>query len=328
MLKIIALEEHLVTAGIFEAWRTVPETWQLYGAATGRPDLIDRLFDLGEARLADMDDQGIDVQVLSVTPPGVQSLGAARAVPLAREANDAVAAAVRAHPGRFEGFATLPTPDPRAAAEELRRAVTGLGLKGAMIHGRTGSRNLDHPDMTPIWEAAAELRCPIYLHSQFPDAPVRDAYYSHLGTVADKVFAGPMVGWHYETGLQLLRLVLAGTFDRFPTLQIITGHWGEVVLFYLDRITQTQSWTGLSLQRPIGDYFARNVSYTGSGILSERYLHWTKEVVGIDRILYATDYPFIDAGNAHDFLDDAALTAAEREAVAHGNWERLTAHLG
>src|ERR1051325_6257649 len=162
MLKLIALEEHLVTAGIFEAWRTVPETWRLYGAATGRPDLINRLLDLGKTRLADMDDQGIEVQVLSVTPPGVQSLDAARAVPLAREANDAIAAAVRAHPDSFEGFATLPTPDPRAAAEELRRAVTGLGLKGAMIHGRTGSRNLDHPDLTPIWEAAAELRCPIY----------------------------------------------------------------------------------------------------------------------------------------------------------------------
>ena len=328
MSKLVGLEEHLVTPQILRAWQAAPAA-DADQSFTAPPALRDQLLDLDERRLRDMDDQGLDVAVLSVTSPGVQNLDPGTAIPLAREANDVIAKAVASHPDRFQGFATLPTSDPRAAADELRRAVSELGLKGALLHGRSGAMSLDHPDFAPLWAAASELHCPISLHPQHPAKPVREAYYSGFEPTADAIFAGPMIGWHYETGIQLLRVVLAGTFDRFPDLQLIAGHWGELVLFYLDRISEMQQVAGFRLERSVADYFAQNVYYTPSGILSSRYLRWAVEVVGIERILYATDYPFVDlgAGRARAFLDDAELSSDDRDSIAHRNWERLTARL-
>ena len=133
------------------------------------------------------------------------------------------------------------------------------------------------------------------------------------------------IGWHYETGVQLLRLILAGTFDRHPELQVIVGHWGEVALFYLDRIAAVDKVAGL--KRPVADYCRSNVLVTPSGIFSQRYFAWTREVLGIDRILFATDYPYVpeSKAGARQFLDAAPLTQEERQAVAHGNWDRLRA---
>ena len=195
-----------------------------------------RLEDLSEERLRQMNDSGVDVQVLSLTTPATQNLAATDAVGLAREANDLVAATLRRYPDRFQGFAKLPTPGPVQAASELQRAVNDLGFKGAMLCGRTHERNLDHPVFTPIFEAAAELRVPLYIHPQIPQRSVRDAYYSGFDDRIDLILATGGIGWHFETGVQFIRLILAGVFDRHPDLQIILGHWGEVVLFYLERL--------------------------------------------------------------------------------------------
>lgn len=328
-MKIIALEEHLVTLSLLDAWRAGPNEADDQAAAgnSGGP-FGARLLDLGAGRLAGMDDQGVDTQVLSITQPGVQNLGAAQAVPLAREANDLIAATVAAHPDRFEGFATLPTPDPAAAAAELYRAVGELGLVGAMVFGRTGDENADHPHYEPLWEAASALRAPIYIHPQRPQRAVKDVYYSGFGDQRDSMLSSGLIGWHYETGMQLLRMILGGVFDRHPGLQVIVGHWGELVLFWESRFTMLQK-RGHIPGKLIIDYFREHVSFTGSGDTSDRSLAWTKELVGADRILYATDYPFIDnsGGAARSFLTNADLTAQEKEAIGHGNWERLTAHL-
>ena len=184
-----------------------------------------------------MDDTGLDVAVVSMTTPGLQNLASGGcggvAGGLQRQTRRCRATA---HPDRLQGFATLATPDPDAAAAELGRAVTGLGFNGAMLYGRTRDRNLDHPDFWPIFEAAEALRAPLYLHPQSPPAAVRVAYYSGLGDEIDAALATHGIGWHYDAGLQLLRLILGGVLDRFPGLQLILGHWGEVMLFYLDRI--------------------------------------------------------------------------------------------
>jgi uncharacterized protein len=326
MRKIVTLEEHMTTPSLAQAWESAPTS------PREREDVAsmmrmegDALLDLGASRLAAMDDQGVDVQVLSVTSPGTQNLEAERAVPLARQANDAIAAAIAAHPDRFDGFATLPTPDPGAAATELRRAVTELGLGGAMIHGRTGDVRLDDPRNEPIWAAAAELHAPIYVHPHQPVDEVRDVYYSGFDPATDAALASAALGWHYETGMQALRLILSGAFDRHPDLQLILGHWGEVVLFYLDRIASVSGRFGTGLRRPLPDYFRENVSYTGSGDTTPRLLRWTIEMVGVERILMATDHPFIDnSGQAtRRFLDEAELTDAERDAIGSGNWEKL-----
>jgi uncharacterized protein len=323
-VKLIALEEHIVTPGVLEAWAKVPTAQEDGVGHAAEGPLAKKLADLGEQRLRDMDDAGVDVQVLSVTTPGVQNLAAVDAPAVARHANDTIAAAVAEHPDRFEGFATLPTPDPGAAGDELRRAVGDLALKGAMLFGRTAERNMDAPELDELYRTAADLSVPLYIHPQFPVVPVRQAIYSGLGEPIDTMFAQFGIGWHYETGIQLLRLILSGTFDRHPSLQVIVGHWGEVVLFYLERIAAMQM--ALKLDRPLQDYFRENVFYTGSGILSQRYLRWTLEVVGVDRVMYSVDYPYspMPSGGARQFLEQADMSEADREKIAHGNWQRLT----
>lgn len=326
-MKIIALEEHFATLEVLDAWRALDkDEADVALAPATQPDIEPRLRDLSDERIAAMDSTGVDMQVLSLTTPGVQSLAPADAVAVATRCNDLVAETVRGRPDRFGGFATLPTPSPRDAARELERAVTQLRLDGAMLNGRTRERNIDHPDFEPILEAAAALRAPLYLHPQVPVKAVRQAYYGGFDDQLSARFASGGVGWHYETGVQLLRLVLNGTFDRYPDLQVIVGHWGELVLFYLDRIDMLNE-AAPKLQRPIHDYFRRNVSVTPSGIFSQRYLNWAVEVLGIERLMFAVDYPYIPIGSnaARAFLEASALDEDARALVAHGNWERLRA---
>ncbi len=325
-MKVIALEEHFATVDVIDAWQKVEPRWQdlsLQMATQGQ--VAERLTDLGDGRIAAMEAGGIDRSVLSLTAPGLHNLERADAVALQGPVNDALAAAVAAHPDRLGGFATLALPDPTAAASELERAVTQLGFDGAMVFSHTRGRPLDHPDNWAVFETAAALRAPLYLHPQSPPPDVRGAYYGGLGGTAELALATFGVGWHYDAGLALLRLIVAGVFDRFPDLQVILGHWGEVVLFYLDRIDNISAVTGLG--RPISEYFRTNVHVTPGGIFSQRYFRWALEVMGPERIMFACDYPFVSAppGGCDGFLDAAELSDADRELIASGNWQRLVA---
>ena len=233
-IKIIGVEEHLWTAAIRERLTNLP------ASEGGLTDMFgEQLSETGEPRLRDMDAMGMDVQVLSVTTPGTQVLEPAEAVDLAREANDAMARIVGGNPDRYQCFATLPTPDPVAAVEELERCVVELGHRGAMLHGRTGERFIDHPDFAAIFDKAAELGVPIHLHPQQPPAAVQTAYYTEgLPAALGQAFATTAWGWHVETAVNLIRLVLSGAFDRAPGLQVILGHWGELTTFFLERIDE------------------------------------------------------------------------------------------
>jgi uncharacterized protein len=313
-MRVVALEEHMTTRSVLEASSENP----------GPPGVAERLLELGDARLQAMDAEGVDVQVLSLTSPGAQEFAAIEAIPLAAEANDVLAAAVSARPDRFEAFASLPTASPAAAVEELHRAVESLGLRGALLNGRTGSRSLDHPEFSDLYEAAEKLGVPLYIHPQLPLESVRAAYYAGWDDELSWLFAGPGIGWHYECGIELLRLILSGTLDRHPGLQVILGHWGEVVLFYLERLAVLDRSS--NLDRPIADYMSENVYYTPSGMFSGRYLQWTREIVGVERIMFATDFPYLFPGDgaARRFLEEADLSAGQKGAIASGNWEALT----
>ena len=323
-MKTIGTEEHIVTEAVLEAWsRLDPDAGEDSRASVPPGEMGERLQEVGERRITAMDRAGLDVQVISLTSPGLHNLPADQAAGLQVETNDRIAELVSAHPDRFQGFATLALPAPAAAAEELERAVTGLGLNGALLFGRTGERNLDHPDNWPIFEAAASLRAPLYIHPQIPQRRVRDALYSGFDEAIDGAFATFGIGWHYESGVQFLRLALAGVFDRFPDLQVLLGHWGEVVLFYLDRAD------GLAVQARLlhtfSEYMRRNAYVTAGGVYSQRYLRWATEVVGVERILFATDYPYrpVPEGGVEGFLRDAGLDRTDQERVAAGNWEAL-----
>ncbi len=325
-MKLIALEEHFITPELRAAWSSLdPSLQDPISALAGKDEMRSRLEDLGDARLAAMDDCGVDVQVLSLNPPATQSLEPAQARELAQASNDLLATAVHRHPHRFQGFATLPTPDPTAAAAELERCVTQMGFKGALLSARTRDRSLDQPEFLPILEKAAELQVPLYLHPQSPAPAVRQTYYSGFDGVLDVFFASAGFGWHVDTGIYALRLILAGVFDRLPTLQILLGHWGEVVLFYLDRIDGLGKFAK-HLRKPISSYMRDNFYISGSGIMSQRYLQTSIDIMGIDRIVYSVDYPYMLAsgGAARRFLTDAPLSQEDKNKIAHGNWERLT----
>lgn len=326
-MKIVAVEEHFVTREVRDAWSQldlIDQDDSLTMFSSGEVET--RLEDLSAARLLHMDESGVDVQVISLTTPGVQNLDSGNAVSIAQQANNLIAQTVRSHPDRFQGFATLPTSSPIQAAHELERVVCQLELKGAMLCGRTRERNLNHPDFAPIYETAAALRVPLYIHPQIPVKAVRDAYYSGFNPELNLHLATGGLGWHIETGIQALRLILTGVFDRLPNLQIILGHWGEVILFYLERI-DVLSKAAQHLERPIIDYFRQNVYVSPSGVFSQRYLSWAIDVLGIDRILFSTDYPyqFVPEGGARRFLEAAAISQADKEKIAYRNWEQLVA---
>lgn len=322
-MKLIAIEEHFLTTEIRAAWAN-SEIGDEGTSAFDHGAIEDRLNDLGDQRLALMDESGVDVQVLSVTTPALHNLEPEESVGLARRTNDLIAATIAKHPTRFQGFAVLPTASPIEAALELDRCVTSLGLAGAMVCGRTREKNLDHPDLLPMLASAAKLGVPIFVHPQIPQRAVRGVYYSGLGEPIDTCFAAFGLGWHYEAGLQFVRLMLAGVFDKHPKLQIILGHWGEVVLFYLERMTSLGQIA--KLQRPVTEYFQQNLYVTPSGMWSQSYLQRTLEIVGPERILFSTDYPYQyrPGGAGRSFLEQADLSPWNKELFAHGNWGRLT----
>jgi len=321
-MQTIGTEEHFVTEEVLAAWRAVREDLR---SSAPPGDIGERLVEVGERRIAAMDEAGLDVQVISLTAPGLHDLPAEEATRLQVQTNDGIAALVRARPDRFQGFATLALPAPQAAAQELERAVTQLGLHGALLFGRTGERNLDHADNWPIFEAAAALRAPLYIHPQPPQARVQAALYSGFDEGIDAAFATFGIGWHYESGVQFLRLALAGVFDRFPDLQVLLGHWGEVVLFYLDRADGLAMLA--KLPRRFSEYVRANAYITAGGVYSRRYLRWAAEVVGVQRILFATDYPYRPGpeGGVEHFLQSAGLDPADQERIASGNWNQLVA---
>lgn len=324
-MKTVGTEEHFVTDEVLSAWSRLAPASDDPVTSVAPGEMGERLREVGDRRIAAMDDTGLDVQVISLTSPGLHNLPADDAAALQVDTNDRIAELVSAHPDRFQGFATLATPAPAAAAQELERAVTTLGLNGALLFGRTGERNLDHPDNWAMFEAAAALRAPLYIHPQIPQRGVRTAIYSGFDDAIDAAFATHGIGWHYESGIQFLRLALAGVFDRFPDLTVLLGHWGEVVLFYLDRSDGLASQA--KLPRRFSEYIRDNAYVTAGGVYSQRYLRWAADVVGVERILFATDYPYQPGpeGGVESFLEATGLDRADQERIAAGNWDALVA---
>jgi len=328
-MRAIGLEEHYATEAFMQGpGRRLKEQAEAARAhprvAAGFARLVEGLCDLEEGRIAAMDAAGVDVAVLSLTSPGVEQLEAAEAVDLAREANDALARAVLRYSGRLAGFAALPTPAPEAAADELERTVGEHGFVGALVNGHVGRRYLDERFLWPVLERAEVLGVPIYLHPTPPPREVVEA--SYCGAFAPGVAEGLATaawGWHVETATHVLRLVLSGAFDRYPELQLVVGHLGEGLPFFLPRLELALPREMTGLDRPVGDYLRENVHYTFGGF------NWTQAFldlllqVGAERIMFSTDYPYASMGEARAFLDRLPVGPADREKISHANAERL-----
>jgi predicted TIM-barrel fold metal-dependent hydrolase len=312
-VRTIALEEHFWTPQLAAPPGTGP-------LAIWGQQIDDRLRDLDGMRLADMDANGIDLQVISHAPPAAQALGGAEALARAREANDILAEAVRARPGRFAGFAPLPTAEPRAAADELERATGELGLVGALVHSTLGSNDafLDEPGFEPLLERFEQLDAPLYLHPGPPPTALREALYRGLPPPLAARLATNSWGWHAEAGLHVLRMIATGVFDRHPGLRLIIGHCGEMLPFMLARIDAM-----LGMEPAPSEYFARHVWVTTSGLFSVPPVMCTVQVLGVDRVLFSVDYPFGSNAAGRALLDALPLGLADKAKIAGGNAERL-----
>jgi len=319
-MTVIAIEEHWMLPELDAALRAVdhPDPSLVFN---DMGDSMSRLVDLGAARLAIMDEQGIDLSILSLTPPGTHPLSPEQARALAQAANDAVAEAVSAAPTRFRALSLLPMSSPKDIVAELERTKK-LGFVGTMVYGRTGDVPLDDKRYEDFFAAAAALRQPVFLHPQIPSEATRDASYRGISEFADLGLATAGWGWHIEAATAALRLIVSGTFDRHPELQIILGHWGELLLFWLDRASGLSRAAGLP--RPVSDYVKTNFHITASGMLNPALLQHVLTVTTPDRLLFSTDYPFqrptrddINTFGAHFDTD------ANRQAFFSGNAERL-----
>ena len=302
-MPILALEEHFTTAEIQKTLQPLmPQT-------PGGKALGEKLRDLGSGRIAAMDEGSVDLQVLSLSSAGFEKISSDLATGFARGANDQLAEAIRQHPDRFAGFASVDLQDPSGAAKEIERCMQQLHFRGAMLHGHNGGAFLDDPRFLPIWEAAAALEAPVYLHPAPPPKAVFDTYYRGLPGDCGQALSIAGWGWHVELGLHVLRLILSGLFDRFPAQQVIIGHMGEDLPFSLVRAATVLGPTAKHLKRPITDYFHDNIHVTSSGYFSQPPFLCALQVVGIDRLMYSVDYPFSANTTGKAFLDGMSLFA-------------------
>jgi len=340
-MKLICVEEHVLDPAIGAATQSLVRAQAPYvpdwgsrvidgrhAVDTSRPHVIApqesarKALDMGAARLADMDAAGIDVQVLSYGG-FPQLLPAAQSIELNRAANDRLAAAVQAHPTRFAGFATLPWQAPEAAARELERAVTQLGFKGALINGRPGDTFLDDARHEPVLTALSELGVPLYVHPGLPLPGVQVPYYGGFERELAARLSMFAWGWHNEAGIQVVRMLLAGVFDRHPRLQVISGHWGEMVPFFLQRLEDSIPQEASRLQRPIVQTYREHVVVSPSGMLTMPHFQFIHALMGPERILYSIDYPYQSLDGARAFIEDLPVSDGERFSIAQGNAERL-----
>ena len=323
-MRIIAIEEHWTTERIDRALRAQPAgTRDESVALNDRGDIPARLLDIGEQRVEAMDAAGVDMQIISLAPPGTHGLPAREAVALSRDANDRASEAADRHPTRLRAMTTLPMSDPDAAVAELQRTANAPAHVGIMSYGRSGERLLDDPVYDDLLAAAASLRRPVFIHPQIPANAVREASYRGFDPVTDLALATFGWGWHIEAGLGALRLIVRGAFDRHPDLQIVLGHWGEMLLFALDRIDSLSN-VATHLERRVAEYFATNVHVATSGMLTPRLLRHALDFTSVDRILLSGDYPFhrLDAATVTEFLQTLP-DGEDQQKIAHANAEVL-----
>jgi len=310
---VIAIEEHYWDRELSATYTGVE--------GVRNPEMMNRLFDLGDLRIKEMDEAGVDIQLISHGAPSAQKLAGPDAVALTQRVNDRLAAAIAKHPTRFAGFAALPTADPAAAADELERTVTKHGFKGAMIHGLANGVFLDDQRFWPIYARAEQLDVPIYLHPALPHPQVMDVYYKDYAKDFPMVIRAAW-GFTVETATVAIRLVLGGVFDKHPNLKIVLGHLGETLPFLVWRIDQALSRPGA---KPISfrDIFCRNFWITTSGNFSNPALLCCAMEMGIDRILFAIDWPFVPNPPGTRWMENVPLCDEDKAKILSGNARRL-----
>jgi 5-carboxyvanillate decarboxylase len=321
----IATEEAFATPQQLEAIRGLmartqgydPDVW--LGGMQTKGQISDRLLDLDGERLKIMDQAGVDMAVLAMTSTGVQQFGADDATRIAESGNDQLAEAIRRHPTRYAGLATIPVQDPKRAVKEMERAITKLKLNGVMINSHTNGEYLDEDKYWPILEAAAGLDATVYIHPRAPSPAMREPYRRYQLEHA-------IWGYAVEVGLHAVKLLMSGVFDKYPTLRIVIGHMGENIpyaLYRLDWMHGHFSFDRPKLKLTPSEYFRRNFTITTSGVNWVPALDFCIEVLGADNIMWAVDYPYQETVEATQWLDDAPISDDDKAKIFHRNAERI-----
>ena len=307
--KVIAVEEHYQIAQIRETFSGI-DTYLL-------PKWEERLYDLGILRIREMDEAGIDVQIISHIVPGAQKLGEKRSVEMAKLANDTLQQTILRFPDRLAGYTELSLPNPGAAADELERTVVQHGFKGGMINGLTNDRFIDEPHFWPVLERANELRVPLYIHPSTPHPAVIEAYYKDYPSLS-------RAGWGFglEAATHATRLIMSGVLDRLPNLKVILGHLGESLPFWLWRADRALTRDG-NLKEPFRKTFLDHFYISTSGNFSVPALTCSMMEVGADRILFAVDWPMQTNVEAMTFIKEAPLSDDDREKIMSRNAARI-----
>lgn len=327
-MKIITIEEHLAYPPITRQLAQYAGKDAPYMASShvkGRPlePDLQLFFDAGQHRIDDMDQHGITMQILSC-PVKSQLLPPEEAPAIVGETNDFFADVVRSHPDRFGAFGLLPWSAPSEGVKEAER-LKAMGFHGVILMGRAsaGPEFLDDERFLPILEACNALHLPIFIHPGAPLGAVQQPYYGGLREEVSARFSLHGWGWHNEAGVQILRLILAGRFEQFSNLQVIAGHWGEMVPFFLSRLDQSMPPEVTGLEQTITETFRQHVYVTPSGMFDYPQLKFCAEVLGVDRIIHSVDCPFVGNEGARSFLENAPLTQEEKEAIAFRNAQKL-----
>lgn len=320
--KKIAIEEHWTNPALMKIR-------QEYDARIKSPLKMTKEFlinfgkkgvDFENMRIPTMDKYDIAIQIISTGSPGVQgTTDKNRAISLAKEINNLQAEIISKYPTRFAGFAALPLQDPKAALEEFERAVTKLGFKGAMVQGHCNGEYLDQQKFWNLWELAEALEVPIYLHVTDPlsdQIRIYEGYPEMLGA---------SWGWVVETATHALRIIYSGLFDTFPKATLILGHLGETLPYQLLRFDEgyEQAIKTRKLKKPISSYIKENILVTTSGWFKPSSLRCAIDVMGADRVLFATDYPFVDTGLAVKMIEDTPLSDQEKVNIYYLNAKRV-----
>ncbi|PWN04777.1 amidohydrolase [Nocardioides silvaticus] len=322
-LKFIGTEETFTTSELLEL-NSINQDHITFLTEIG-------LADLGERRIRDMDAGGLDVQILSAHTPSVQNVAGQEGIDMAHALNRLLVEGPMAqYPGRFQAFATLPLQGPEAAADELERSVREDGFLGALTNGHITGKYLDHPELEPVLARAEALDVPIYLHPGYPADDVYDVYFrttrsQYTKEYQDYIFSGSGLGWHQEVLIQCVRMIAYGVFDRFPRLKIIVGHMGEGLPFYYERIANDMGEpTEKSLEKPFEQYFQDNFWFTTSAFFQDDLLHLLLKYISVDRVMFATDYPFIESiKEGTDWFRAVDLPREDKEKIAFRNAESL-----
>lgn len=316
MIRKIALEEHFMLKEL------LPYAAGIGGAVSKESAAawVGQLLDFGTQRLEQMDQAGIERAVLSLPAPGVQQEpDHAKAIYAAKLCNDSLAKQVLARPDRYSGFAHLPMQAPEAAAAELMRCVRELGFLGALINGQSCGLYLDNPCYEPFWATVAALDVPVYLH---PGNPLdRPAVF-----VGQEALWGAVWSWMTETSTHALRLVMAGVFERHPSVQLILGHMGECIPFHLWRIDQRYkdaNHGGYTLSQPPSFYIKRNIAITTTGVCDDAALRCCLDLMGPENIMFSVDYPYENSKQAGEWIENTQLDDATKARICHVNAERI-----